>query len=88
VPLFAAEAKERQREHGWTAPGKKNTSRQSAVSVPDPDRHAREANAMAGAAVGVSGRKVGEAMQLQAKAPELFERVKVGQMGLFTEGVA
>lgn len=43
---------------------------------------------MAGAAVGVSGRKVGEAMQLQAKAPELFERVKVGQMGLFTEGVA
>ena len=82
VPLFAAEAKERQTAAG--AHGKeggrgkaKNPPGNPAPRVSDPAPRARDE---AGAAVGVSGRKVGEAMQLQAKAPELFARVKANEM--------
>lgn len=74
LPEFKKEAKERQREHGKTAPGKKaNTPANSGGS---------EARDAAAAAVGVSHTYVDQASALEEKAPELFVRVKAGEITL------
>jgi len=74
---YAKAAKERQVEHGRTAPGKpgENTSRQQSVT----DRHANEASAEAGAALGVSGKSVERAEKvLEHGSPELIAAVEAG----------
>jgi protein gp37 len=71
-PFYAAQAKERQQEHGGTAPGRpKNTSGKNSGS------DSRDA---AGAAVGVNGRYVDMAEQVASASPELAEDVLQGRV--------
>ena len=85
-PHFAKEAKERQREHGGTAPGKrKNTSRQVAPSVPE------KSYDKAAKAVGASGRSVSRAKKVKAKSPKRFAKTPdtgsfVGSAGTASAG--
>lgn len=72
IPLYEAEAKERQREHGGTAPGRKNTSRNIALS--DSGKSATHAARV----FGVSPRYVEDAKTIREAAPERFEAVKRG----------
>src|SRR5262249_47772768 len=76
-PRLAREARERQREHGGTAPGrpKEETPQEDAPEVP-----AGEARDRAAALCGCSGRYVGEARRLHAEAPDLFAAVLSGQL--------
>jgi len=75
LPTFEAEAKERQREHGKTAPGKsKDTSRKNALSV--------KASTEAAKAVNVSTRYVEDAKKLAQESPELLPDVRVGKLTL------
>lgn len=76
MPEFKAEAKQRQRKHGNTAPGRANTSGKSSTSVP------RLASEAAGAAVGVNERYVREAAAIKEADPDLFEQVKRGEKPL------
>jgi hypothetical protein len=75
-PEFEAQARDRQRVHGGTAPGREsqNTSGKSATSDFGASRD------KAAAAVGVSGRTVQDAEHVKESAPEIFEEVKAGRM--------
>jgi hypothetical protein len=84
-PLFAEEAKERQREHGGTAPGRPTeTLPQLVGEVSATDPHEAEAAAQAAAATGVNRDYVRIAKNLKAKEPELFAAVERGEMSLKT----
>jgi hypothetical protein len=75
LPILEVEAKERQRQHGDTAPGRvANTLPRNGESVPSPVR--------AGAALGVGHTYVEEAKALGRVAPELLEDVKQGKRTL------
>lgn len=77
VPFHQAAAKERQRQHGGTAPGRPaNTPCKIAPSV---SGRAVEA---AAAAVGVSPRYVAEASRIAAKSPEVAGKLKAGELTL------
>jgi len=71
-PMFAEAAKARQVA----------TLKQNTVPANLPERHqtAGEAREQAAAAVGVSGRVVGDAKAVKRESPELFERVKAGEI--------
>jgi hypothetical protein len=75
--LFDKRAKDRQKEHGGTAPGKpKNTSGKTTGSVQD-------ARDEAGKAVGVSGSLIDRARTVREKGvPELAKAVEDGRMSV------
>jgi len=76
--LFADEAKERQRQHGNTAPGKpKNTS--GNISLSDDQGQSRD---KAGDLFGVNERYVSDAKKIAEQAPEVAEQVKAGKLTL------
>ena len=78
-PVFAKEAKERQREHGKTAPGRRSdTSVKNDGSVPSDG----EARSHAARSVQVSTGYVATAATIHAKFPELFAKVKSGEVKL------
>jgi hypothetical protein len=80
LPLLAAEAKERQRHHGKTAPGKKKTH---PANVPEVKvRGAGEARTQAAQVVGASPRYVGMAKTVKEANPELFGQVRSGKLNL------
>lgn len=80
LPIFEAEARERQREHGGTAPGKsKDTSRNDAGSV-----SGGEAAEHAAQQTDSSPRSVQAAKAVQAKDPELFDLIKSGRIEVGT----
>ena len=75
--LYAEEAKERQKEHGGTAPGKsKNTGGKSATSD---EGKARD---KAAKATGASPRSVSNAKAIDKVDPELAEKVRNGEITL------
>lgn len=74
--IYAKDAKERQREHGSTAPGRANTSGKSAGSD-------GEARTKAAAALNVSPRLVQDAKKISTKgAPEVVEAVRAGKIAV------
>lgn len=82
-------AKERQAGHGGTAPGRPNTPRTNAQSVPPPDRDVFRSVAESGRAAavvakvaGVSPRYVEAAQYVARHDPKLAERVADGDVGL------
>jgi len=72
IPMLAAEAKERQREHGGTAPGKKSLDQNSVQVFP-------RANVQAADVVGISHDTVAKMKKLTEEAPELAKQVKQGK---------
>jgi len=81
LPLFEAEAKERQRLHAGTTRGRSKSVPDSGPEVKRSDNEARE---QAAAQFGVSGRHVQRAKKLKLKAPQLLDAVKAGKMDLGT----
>jgi site-specific DNA-methyltransferase (adenine-specific) len=78
-PMLAKEAKQRQKAHGGTAPGrKKEANTCGKVATSDPPRTRDEAAKITGA----KGRYVQDAKKVKEKAPEAFEKVKAGTMTL------
>lgn len=75
LPMLAAEARKRQ-GHGLTAPGK--TLKEN---LPEASGQARD---KAGEMMGVSGRSVEHAAAVQRHAPEVFARVKTGDIAVST----
>jgi DNA methylase len=78
-PLFAAEAAERRRRHGNTAPGRKAET--VVEKSPPVTGKARD---QAAALLGVNGRYVQDAKKVKELDPELFERVKAGDVRVDT----
>lgn len=74
-----AEAKERQQDHGGTAPGRAATLPQIIGGVSE-DAHAGEATAGAATLVGTNRQYVSDAKKLHAEAPALFDGVKAGRL--------
>ena len=74
-PMFDEQARDRQREHGNTAPGRpaENTPRKFALSE-------GKASEQVAATVGVSARIVEDAESVKESAPEIFEEVKAGRL--------
>lgn len=85
LPLLEAEAKERQRKHGGTAPGRKRKSQESLPAiVPEviaKDR-TNESREQAARTVNVAPRYVQDAKKVAEKAPDLAEQVKAGKLTL------
>lgn len=81
LPEFAAEAKERQRQHGGTAPGKPKS-----LSAPVREVTGGKAAQVAADAAGVSPTYIEYAAKLKAEAPGLFDLVRSGQKTI-TEAV-
>jgi len=77
-PMLEEEAKERQKEHGGTAPGKpaENTGGNNSTSD---DGKSRDA---AAALLNTNPRYVSDAKRLKADAPEEFERVRRGEQSI------
>lgn len=93
IPMLQAEAKERQREHGGTAPGRPKTL---LVDLPEvmPAQESSDLRGtvreIAGKAVGVGGSTVERAAKIKEAAPEAFERVRKGETTVnraYREGV-
>jgi hypothetical protein len=78
LPLLEAEAKQRQRQHGGTAPGRAKTLGQKVAQVKDDCRAAQQAATIAG----TNRHYVAQAKQLKEEAPELFEQVKRGEINV------
>lgn len=74
LPIFEAEAKQRQKIHAETAPGKKNTSGKNSGS------DSGEAREKAAAAVGVNPRYVSDVKNIERNAPELIAKIESGEM--------
>lgn len=74
-PLYAKEARKRQREHGGTAPGRKSLTE----NLPEVKGESRD---QAAQAFGVSGRYVSHAKKLHEEQPELFKEVHKGKKTL------
>lgn len=79
IPLLEAEAKERQRKHAGTAPGKGKSLEEK---MPQVSGRADQARDKAGETFGVSGRYVSDAIAVGNADPKLFERVKSGELRL------
>ena len=81
VEIYAQEAKERQREHGATSPGKKKSLVANWPQViPEVSGKSRD---KAGAAVGVGGRTVDRATKVLNNAvPEVIKAVEQGHMSV------
>jgi ParB-like chromosome segregation protein Spo0J len=80
-PMLAAEAKERQRQHGKTAPGRNaETLTQKVEQVSD--RNKRSAAAQAATLTGTNRQYVSDAKNLKAQDPAAFERVRQGETTL------
>lgn len=85
IPFFSKEAKERQKKHGGTAPGKKESAPGREVSVGEAVREFAEtgtAAAQAGKAVAASERSVERAKFVAQRSPELAAKVKRGEATL------
>ena len=89
LPLFEAEARERQREAGRETAARKQEPGQLEANLPQAARpapkardRAPQARDRAAAATGVSGRTVQAAKAVKEKAPDLAERVHAGAMSL------
>lgn len=74
VPMLREEAKERQREHGRTAPGRSKTL---PADTPEVKGDVRD---IAAKAVGVGGKTVQLAMNVRNSNPDTFEKVKRGEL--------
>lgn len=74
-PMFAEAAKARQ-----VATQNNDTGRAAAANLPHLIQDTGRAREQAAAAVGVSGRVVGDAKAVKRESPELFERVKAGEI--------
>jgi hypothetical protein len=81
LPVFEAEAKERQRLHAGTTRGRSKSLPDLSPEVKRSDNEAREQVA---AQFGVSGRHVQRAKKLRQTAPQLLDAVKAGKMDLGT----
>lgn len=78
LPIFEAEAKARQREHGGTAPGRKaNTSPKTRAKCSE-GRSVR----VAAKKHGVSHTRLSRSKRLKQEAPKLAEKVKAGELSL------
>ncbi len=77
LPWLEAEAKERQKEHGDTAPGRSKT-----LTAKLPEVKKGEAREQAGQMVGVGARYVSDAKRIKEQAPEVFEQVQKGELTL------
>jgi hypothetical protein len=82
LPLFEAEARERQREAGRTTAGRERQPETLEANLPQPSHRAPQARDRAAAATGVAGRTVQTAKAIKAKAPDLAERVHAGTMSV------
>lgn len=83
-PLFAEQAKKRQRASGG-GEGRRGGDRRSVVtdaSQPIQPADGRKARAQAAQAVGVGGSTVGQAKKVAADAPELANKVRKGEISL------
>jgi len=76
LPLLEEEAKQRQREHGGTAPGRKRTLTQKIAEV----KGSGEARQQAASLFGTNRQYVSEANKLKEESPEVFEKVKEGKL--------
>lgn len=82
LPLFEAEAKERQKEHGGTAPGKKKTL---SAARPQVKKGTGKAASHAAKAVNASGRSVVRATKiLKTASEEVVQAIEKGDLKLFT----
>lgn len=77
-PIYAGLAKERQREHGKTAPGKPKET----LVADLPQVTTSKARDQAAKAVGGSGRGVSKAKKVKKVAPDLADKVMSGQLSL------
>lgn len=77
LPLLEKEAKERQKEHGNTAPGVAKTLTQKVEEVLSDNE--RTATAQAAALTGTNRQYVADAKNLKENAPDLFAQVKAGK---------
>lgn len=76
LPLLEKEAKNRQKQHGGTAPGREKTL--GAIS-PQVFGKARD---QAAKLFNIGGRAVSDAKRIKAKSPDLFQKVKSGEINL------
>ncbi len=76
---LAEEAKERQREHGKTAPGKPKTLPQKIEEV---NKSQGEAAEQAAKLFGTNRQYVYDAKKLAEQAPDLIEKVKTGELSI------
>jgi hypothetical protein len=81
LPLFEAEARERQREAGREAAERQHHPERVVANLPQPTPGWKSRD-RAAAAVGVSGRTVQTAKAIKEKAPDLAERVHAGRMSV------
>lgn len=78
---YAAEAKERQRDHGGTAPGRPKESLPEILpEVSGPS--VTESRERAGKALGVSGRYVSDAKKVAEEAPEMLSKIESGELSV------
>lgn len=75
LPHFEVEAKERQKEHAGTAPGKPKTLVERIPQV-----NGDKSRDKAAATVGTNGRYVSDMKAIKAEAPDVFEDVKAGKL--------
>jgi len=75
-PFYEKQAKERQRAHGGTAPGKKSLTPKMEGVI------SGEATAAAGKAVGVSRSYVAAAKKIAESNPEMVEQIKSGELSI------
>jgi len=75
LPILEQEAKDRQREHGKTAPGKKSLSQKI-------DEVKGKASEQAAAITGTNRQYVSDAKTIKEKAPEVYERVRAGEISI------
>jgi hypothetical protein len=80
LPVLETEAKERQREHGQTAPGKTKTLSQNIDEVFDENNG--RATQQAAALFDTNRQYVSDAKKLNSESPELFEQVKAGELSM------
>lgn len=84
LPMLEAEARERQREHGNTAPGKGKTLSQifDEVIIEPRSRDEGRAAEQAAQIVGTNRQYVHDAKRLKEESPALFEKVRSGDVAL------
>ncbi len=81
LPLFEAEARERQREAGREAAERQHHPERVVANLPQPSAKLKSRD-LAGTAVSVSGRTVQTAKTLAEKAPDLADRLRAGAMSV------
>ena len=76
LPMLKVEAKERQRDHGGTAPGKKHLGKYLPKCFPDENKASQQAAKIAG----TNRQYVSDAAKIVETKPELADKVLAGQM--------